>query len=105
LANGNLETYPTIDSIYNKLKDDPSLPKMGMSTCRNILLRIGFRFSHVWSNDHALLLENNHVVNSRRNYIKQIRKFRLQGRKIFYLDETYVNQGYAPVSALYCLES
>jgi hypothetical protein len=76
LNNRQLETYPTMKSIYEKLKMDPSLPKMGLTRCRYVLLRLGFRFNHVWNNDNALLLESAFIVKSRRVFIQKIRKYR-----------------------------
>lgn len=41
-----------------------------------------------------LLTEKNEIKAWRRNYLLQMKKFRQEGRKIYYLDETWVNAGH-----------
>ncbi|XP_072400478.1 uncharacterized protein [Diabrotica undecimpunctata] len=40
------------------------------------------------------LIEKSEVVIWRRNYIKKIRQYRTEKRKIYYLDETWLNEGH-----------
>lgn len=39
-------------------------------------------------------MERNDIINWRRKYLKSIRKFRSEGRPIYYLDETWLNEGH-----------
>lgn len=40
-----------------------------------------------------MLLEREEIIMWRRRYLKTIRKYREEGRQIFYTDETWVNAG------------
>ena len=48
------------------------------------------------SNNFLLHSEDEFIIAKRRNYIKRIRKYRAEGRPIFYMDETYCNANYTP---------
>ena len=46
--------------------------------------------------NQAVLIENAYIVNWRKNYIQTIKEYKLQGRPIFYLDESWVNSNHRP---------
>lgn len=68
------------------------LPSMSRSTLSKLLEKLGFSWE-TRSRNH-LLLERSDLILWRRTYLRSIRKFRLEGRKIYYLDETWVNAGH-----------
>ncbi|XP_054283210.1 uncharacterized protein LOC129000275 [Macrosteles quadrilineatus] len=59
-------------------------------TLRRVLKEMGFRWKKCKSR-RKVLIERNDIVNWRCKYLREIKKFRENGRKIFYLDETWVD--------------
>ncbi|XP_056629839.1 uncharacterized protein LOC130440599 [Diorhabda sublineata] len=43
---------------------------------------------------NCVLKEKNEIINWRRRFLRDIKKFEEEGRKIYYLDETWVNAGH-----------
>ncbi|CAH1957897.1 unnamed protein product [Acanthoscelides obtectus] len=83
---------PTIDKILKQVNDDEDLPNFKRSTFHKLLKELDFRFLKRGRN--SLLIEKEEIVIWRREYLRKIRQFRAEGRKIYYLDETWVNAGH-----------
>ncbi|CAH1992238.1 unnamed protein product [Acanthoscelides obtectus] len=83
---------PTIDKILKQVNDDEDLPNFKRSTFHKLLKELDFRFLKTGRN--SLLIEKEEIVIWRREYLRKIRQFRAEGRKIYYLDETWVNAGH-----------
>ncbi|VVC35222.1 Hypothetical protein CINCED_3A006178, partial [Cinara cedri] len=73
------------------LNEDETLPTFTKTTLWRLLKLLGFEFHNRGRN--SALIENNEVRLWRRRYIRDIRKYREEGRPIYYLDETWVNAG------------
>ena len=83
---------PTIDKILKEVNDDTDLPNFKRTTFYKLLKELDFRFLKRGRN--SLLIEREEIVVWRRDYLRKIKKFRQEGRKIYYLDETWVNAGH-----------
>ena len=59
-----------------------------------------FRFLRAHAINHAVLIDNSFIIQQRKKYIAAITKFRKEGRKIFYLDESYLNVNHSPARVL-----
>ena len=55
-----------------------------------------YRFLHSHQTNHGVLIENPHIVNWRKKYVTLIRKYKKDGRSIFYFDESYIHQNHMP---------
>lgn len=82
---------PTIDKIYQAVSADDSLPKVSRTNLFHLLRDLDFRYSKRSRN--SAMTEKNEIVVWRRMYLDSIRKYREEGRHIYFLDETWVNAG------------
>ena len=80
-------SIPTIDRILAAVNEDPDLPNFKRTTLYKL-------FKYQKRERNSCLLERSDIVLWRRNYIRSIRKYRAEGRKIYYLDETWLNAGH-----------
>lgn len=83
---------PTLDKILKKTSDDGTLGIFKRSTLHKILKNIGFKFNKRGRN--SLLLDRDDIFFWRRNYLRAIKNARENRQKIYYLDETWVNEGH-----------
>ncbi|XP_048345214.1 uncharacterized protein LOC125428705 [Sphaerodactylus townsendi] len=83
---------PTLNKILNDVNSDPDLPCISKTTLHRILRDIGFAYNRRHRN--CTLTDKPDVVAWRHRYLRKIRHFRSEGRKIFFLDETWVNAGH-----------
>lgn len=83
---------PTLQKILTAVNDDSGLPSFKRTTLYKILQEIGFVF--VKRNRQSILIDRDDITVWRREYIRTVRKFRNEGRKFYYLDETWVNEGH-----------
>ena len=70
----------------------------GEANLRSILKQIGFRWKKCETN-RAILMERQDVVLARIKYLRQIRKYREEGRPIIYTDETFIHTSHASQKA------
>ncbi|XP_015370672.1 PREDICTED: uncharacterized protein LOC107166498 [Diuraphis noxia] len=70
---------------------DPTLPNFKRTTLYNIIKKLDFVFTK--RKRCSVLTERNDLINWRRNYLYDIRKYRGEGKSIYYLDETWLNVG------------
>ena len=69
-----------------------------LANLRSILKQIGFRWKKCETN-RAILMERQDVVLARIKYLRQIRKYREEGRPIIYTDETFIHTSHASQKA------
>lgn len=85
---------PTLDKILTSIKDDESLPDVKRTKLWNILKELNFCWEK--QNRKSLLIEKEEIIIWRRQYLRDIKELRRQNKEIFYLDETWINEGHAP---------
>lgn len=82
---------PTIDRILLDVNADPSLPNFKRTSLYRVITKLDFVFSK--RKRCSVLTEREDLIIWRRSYLYDIRKYRKEGRSIYYLDETWVNAG------------
>lgn len=83
---------PTIRKILSVINADETLPNYCHTKFYQILLRLDFRY--VKRSRKSILLEREDLISWRQSYLQQIHQHRMEGRKIYYLDETWLNEGH-----------
>lgn len=83
---------PTVDKILIKVNEDENLPNLKRTTLWKLLKEMNFSFKKRARN--SFLKEKCEIVTWRRRYLRQIKEFREQNKKNYYLDETWVNEGH-----------
>ena len=83
---------PTIDKVLEEVNGDTTLPNFKRSTFHKLLKHLNFKWKKRGSN--SLLMDREEIVLWRREYLIKIKSYRDQNRKIYYLDETWVNAGH-----------
>lgn len=83
---------PTIDKVLKDVNDDEQLPSFKRTTFYKLLKSLNFKFKIRGRN--SLLLDKDEIVLWRRNYLQKIKQYRQECRKIYYLDETWINAGH-----------
>lgn len=64
---------------------------MKVTSLRKVLKSLDFKFTKRQRN--SILTERSDLISWRRKYLTSIRRFREEGRPIYYLDETWLNTG------------
>jgi len=82
---------PTVDKIHQAVSADDSLPSISRTNLFHLLKDLDFRYSKRSRN--GAMTEKNEIVVWRRMYLENIKKYREEGRHIYFLDETWVNAG------------
>lgn len=82
---------PTTDKVLHVVNEDSSLPNFKRSTFQKVLKKLNIKY--VKRSRRSALIEKEEIVRWRFNYLRNILKFREEGRKIYYMDETWVNEG------------
>lgn len=80
---------PTTAKLLPVLQEKIGFP-WGVDSLRKILREMGFTFKKS-SNKRSLLIERPDIVTWRYRYLKTVRQFRSEGRRVYYLDETWVD--------------
>ncbi|KAK9744896.1 hypothetical protein QE152_g7338 [Popillia japonica] len=83
---------PTCTKILDVVNADDTLPELKRTTLWKVLKKLGFKWEKRSRNN--MLIERQDIILWRRRYLNSIRKFRSEGRKIYYLYETWVNAGH-----------
>lgn len=82
---------PTLLKIIQVVNDDPDLPNLSRSSFHRLLKSMQFEYTK--RDRNSALTEREDLVAWRRSYISDIRRYRKEGRTIYFLDETWVNAG------------
>lgn len=82
---------PTVDKIHQVVSNDESLPLISRTNLFHLLKELDFRYNKRGKN--SALTEKNEIVIWRRRYLESIKKYREEGRHLYYLGETWINIG------------
>lgn len=80
---------PTFNKILQAVNADEDLPNFKRSTFHLLLKELNFTYTTQSRN--SILIEKEDLIIWRRNYLRTIKRYREEGRQIYYLDETWVN--------------
>lgn len=83
---------PNLKKIALSIEADETFPRISRHLLRSTLRCMNFRY--LKRSRNSALLEKDEIVLWRRKYLKRIREYREEGRKIYYTDETWVNEGH-----------
>lgn len=83
---------PTSKNILLAINADPDLPSLQFTSLKKILKDLNFEYTR-WNRNNCALTEKKNIVLWRRKYLEDIRRYREEGRTIYYLEETWVNIG------------
>ncbi|XP_025192116.1 uncharacterized protein LOC112592312 [Melanaphis sacchari] len=81
----------TLDKMLTVVNEDKSLPNFSRTSLYRLMKSMEFEYAKRGRN--SALLEKNEIILWRRQYIRDLRKYREEGRQIYFLDETWVNAG------------
>lgn len=81
----------TIDKILHAVNEDPALPDFKRTTLYSVIKKLDFVFTK--RKRCSVLTEREDLLVWRQNYLYDIRKYREEGRTVYYLDETWLNAG------------
>ncbi|XP_022174497.1 uncharacterized protein LOC111036684 [Myzus persicae] len=73
------------------INDDPDLPSFSRTSLQRLLKDLQFEYTK--RNRNSALTKREDLVLWRRKYIADIRRYRKEGKTIYFLDETWVNAG------------
>ena len=82
---------PTLQKILVAVHQNEDLPDLPQTNLYRVLKGLNFQYTKRVRN--SALIERDDIVIWRNKYLESIRKYRQQGRPIYYLDETWVNAG------------
>ncbi|XP_060868764.1 uncharacterized protein LOC132943720 [Metopolophium dirhodum] len=82
---------PTLTKMIRVVNDDPDLPNLTRTSFQRLLKSMQFEYTK--RDRNSALTEREDLVTWRRNYISDIRRYRQEGRTIYFLGETWVNTG------------
>ncbi|XP_063382868.1 uncharacterized protein LOC134669294 [Cydia fagiglandana] len=83
---------PSIDKMLDAVNSDESLPNFSRTSFFKVLKKLGFKYSK--RNRKSMLIDRSDIALWRINYLNKIEEERKAGKKIYYLDETWVNEGH-----------
>ena len=83
---------PTIQKILQAIREDDSLPKISLRILLRTLREMNIKY--LKRNRKSALIEKKEIVLWRRKFLEQIEEHRRAGRKIYYTDETWLNEGH-----------
>lgn len=83
---------PTLKKVAAEISSDDSMPKISRRLLLRTLKQMNIKFMK--RGRKSVLIEREEIVLWRRNFLQKIREYRREGRKIYYLDETWLNQGH-----------
>lgn len=84
---------PTLDKIMAEIQKDENLRTFSKTTLWRCLRKMNFGYEKL-QNRKSLLVEKDEIIYWRRRYLRAIRKYRRDNVNIYYLDETWLNEGY-----------
>uniref|UniRef100_A0A6P7GS61 Uncharacterized protein LOC114346072 n=1 Tax=Diabrotica virgifera virgifera TaxID=50390 RepID=A0A6P7GS61_DIAVI len=73
--------------------ENDRIPKVSKDTLRKII-KYDLKFTYAKRSRKSVLIEREDLVSWRRRYLRSIREVRSAHKKIYYLDETWVNAGH-----------
>jgi len=82
---------PTLAKMIRSVNDDSDLPNITRTSFQRLLKSMQFEYTK--KDGCSALTEREDLVTWWRNYISDIRRYRQEGRTIYFLDETWINAG------------
>ncbi|RVE52537.1 hypothetical protein evm_002931 [Chilo suppressalis] len=82
----------TIAKVHQVVNNDPDLPNMSKSTMQAVLKHLKFKYGS--RKRRSCLTDRQDLILWRRLYLTTIKKYRRQGKIIYYQDETWINEGH-----------
>ncbi|XP_046428432.1 uncharacterized protein LOC124183682 isoform X2 [Neodiprion fabricii] len=82
---------PTVDKVLDAVNDDKDLQEFKQPSFCKLLQKLNFY--SIKRRGISVLIENEDLIVWRRNYLRTITQYRMQGRSIYYLDEMLVKVG------------
>jgi transposase len=82
---------PTVDKIYNVVCSDKTLPHISRTNLFKLLKLMDFEYTKRLRN--SALTEKDEIVYWRRTFLEDLKRYRDEGRHIYYLGETWINAG------------
>lgn len=73
------------------MNDDGDLPNFSWGTMPKILKYLNFKYTT--KSRESILIDRHDIILWRQRYLHKIKKYRREGRYIYYQDETWVNEG------------
>lgn len=83
---------PNLSKVLQAVNNDENLPNFKRTTFWK-LLKDELNFTFISRQGNSILTERDDLIIRRRNYLRDVRKFRDEGRPVYYLDETWVSAG------------
>ncbi|XP_043259683.1 uncharacterized protein LOC122401547 [Colletes gigas] len=80
---------PTAEKVLKVVNDDNDVPNVNRAILYKLLKILNFQYAR--RGRSSMLFDREEIVVWRREYLKKIKSFRKDGRKIYYLDETWIN--------------
>lgn len=83
---------PTVAKVTAAINEDSTLPSLSESSVYRLMKKLNF--NHVKRSRRSILLDRPDLQTWRHQYLQRIADYRKQNRKIYYLDETWLNEGH-----------
>uniref|UniRef100_A0A6P7G871 Uncharacterized protein LOC114338835 n=1 Tax=Diabrotica virgifera virgifera TaxID=50390 RepID=A0A6P7G871_DIAVI len=83
---------PTTEKVLRVVNEDPVLSNFKRTTFFKLLKEINFKFQRRQRN--SIFMDRDEIVSWRRECLIKIKAYRNENRKIYYLDETWLNAGH-----------
>lgn len=84
--------FPTLNKIVSAAVDDENLPTLKRSSMYILLKELQFVITRK-KTIGGVLMDTEDLICERRRYLREIRKYRDEGRTVYYLDEMSTNVG------------
>ncbi|KAH6943831.1 hypothetical protein HPB50_000125 [Hyalomma asiaticum] len=78
----------TVEKITTEFSEHMELPSLRRCTVRHLLAELAFK--HEKRSRNSLLIGQDDATDWRNCYLRDVERYRAEGQKIFYLDETWV---------------
>lgn len=83
---------PTLNKVHAAIAEDSDFPNISRTSLFRILHNLNFKFEK--RGRSSMLMDREDIICWRRSYLRSIKRYREEGKKIYYLDETWVNVGH-----------
>lgn len=82
---------PTINKVMESVNSDESLPNLKKDVLTKVIKKLGFKY--LKRSRKSMLIDRSEIALWRVKYLTEMAQYRKEGKKIYYLDETWVNEG------------
>ncbi|KAL4721072.1 hypothetical protein ACJJTC_018574 [Scirpophaga incertulas] len=85
---------PSLKKVLTDVKEDDTLPNFKRSFIRFHKILKHLKFKYMKRQRNNTLIDRDDIILWRRKYLQKIKQYREENRRIFYMDETWVNAGH-----------